>query len=145
MKRRIDGLREATKNAQNDVPEGVFLVRVERMQYHWRAQRPFYILLLSILQPCEFGGRTISSRLYCTSKALWKLSWFLRDFAYDTELLGRDELDEKALLGLRGIVKISHTTIHGIRVTNLDGFAPTSQWEELTTTSVAKTGSSEVA
>jgi hypothetical protein len=38
---------------------------------------------------------------------LWKLSWFLRDFVYDPELLGREEIDEKALFGLRGIVKYS--------------------------------------
>src|SRR5579864_3521397 len=113
MKRRIDGLREAAQSAQNALPDGVFLVRVERVQYRWHAQKPFYILLLSVLEPYDFGGQTISGRLYCTAKALWKLSWFLRDFGYDTELLGRDELDEKALLGLHGVVKISHTTIPG--------------------------------
>jgi len=144
MKRRIEGLREAAQSAENELPGSVFLVRVEHLQYRWHAQKPFYLLLLSVLEPREFSGRTISGRLYCTSKALWKLSWFLRDFGYDTELLGRDELDEKALVGLRGIVKISHTTIHGTRLTNLDGFAPTGQWEELTGP-VAKTRISEVA
>ena len=33
--------------------------------------------------------------------------------------------------GLRGVVKISHTVINGISLINLDGFAPASQWEEL--------------
>ena len=140
MKRRIDGLREAAQSAENEVPDGVLLVRVERVQYRWHAQKPFYALRLSVLEPREFSGRTISGRLYCTSKALWKLSWFLRDFGYDTELFAHDELDETALPGLSGVVKISHTTIHGTRLTNLDGFAPTSQWEEVT-----KTRSSEVA
>jgi len=143
MKRRIDGLREAAQSAENEVPDGVLLVRVERVQYRWHAQKPFYALLLSVLEPREFSGRMISGRLYCTSKALWKLSWFLRDFGYDTELFARDELDETTLPGLSG-VKIRHTTIHGTRLTNLDGFAPTGQWEELTG-SVAKTRSSEVA
>ena len=73
----------------------------------------------------------ITGRVYCTPKALWKLSWFLRDFGYDTEMLGRDEVDEKALVGLRGVVKISRTMLHGISLINLDGFAPASQWEEL--------------
>ena len=53
-------------------------------------------------------GNTFSGRLYCTPKALWKLDWFLRDFGYDTELLGHDEVDEKHLVGLSGVVKISH-------------------------------------
>ena len=60
-----------------------------------------------VLEPKEYAGRTISGRLYSTPRALWKLSWFLRDFGYDTDLLGRDEVDEKALRGLRGVVRIS--------------------------------------
>ena len=51
---------------------------------------------------------------------------------------GRDEVDEKALAGLRGVVKISHTTVNGLSLTNLDGFAPASQWEELSTERCAK-------
>jgi hypothetical protein len=40
----------------------------------------------------------------------------LRDFGYDTELFGREEIDKKALLGLRGVIKISHTTVNGTRI-----------------------------
>ncbi len=72
-----------------------------------------------------------SSRLYCNPKALWKLNWFLRDFGYDTELLGRDEVDEAKLIGLRGVVKISHIVCNGVFLLRLDGFARVSQWEEL--------------
>jgi len=99
VRRRIDGLREAAHSGENELTDGVFLVRVEHVQYRWHAQKPFCILRLSVREPYEFGGQKISGRLYCSAKALWKLSWFLRDFGYDTELLGRDELDEKALLG----------------------------------------------
>ena len=45
--------------------------------------------------------------------------------------MGRDEVDEKALLGLRGIVRISHTTLNGRSFLNLSGFAPASEWEEI--------------
>ena len=62
---------------------------------------------------------------------MWKLGWFLRDFLYDPELLAHEQVDEKALPGLRGVVKISHSTINGISLINLDGFAPASQWGEL--------------
>ncbi len=44
--------------------------------------------------------------------------------------MGRDEVDEKALPGLRGIVRISHTTLNGRCFLNLGGFAPASEWEE---------------
>ena len=45
---------------------------------------------------------------------MWKLGWFLRDFLYDPEMLAHEQIDEKALPGLRGVVKISHTVINGI-------------------------------
>jgi hypothetical protein len=128
------GVRKVQHEAQNP--------RSERSR--WHAQKPFYTLRLSVLQPNELAGRIISGRLYCTPKALWKLGWFLRDFLYDPELLGRDEVDEKALLGLRGVVKVSHI-INGTSLLNFEGFAPASHWEELSTVAVHRTISSDVA
>jgi hypothetical protein len=139
MKRRIAGLHEAVLSAADGIPDGVSLVRVERAQYRWHAQKPYYLLRCSVLEPRQFAGRAITGRLYYTPKALWKLTWFLRDFAYDAELLGRDEIDDKNLVGLCGVVKISHVVVNGTSLTNLDGFAPASQWEELSTLSSANT------
>jgi hypothetical protein len=145
LKRRIQGLVETAPSAGDQVPDGVFLVRVDKAQYRWHAQKPFYIVRLSILEPERFAGRVISGRVYCTAKALWKLGWFLRDFLYDPELLGREEVDEKALAGLRGVVKISHTTVNGNSLLNFDGFAPASQWEELSFASLPNKARPEVA
>jgi hypothetical protein len=143
MRRRFVGLQETA--SENEIADGIFLVRVDKTEYRWHAQKPFYILRLSILEPQELAGRRISGRLYCTSKALWKLGWFLRDFLYDPDLLGSEEVDEKAVFGLRGVVKISHTTLNGRSLLNLDGFAPASQWEELSAASVPKASNSGVA
>jgi hypothetical protein len=140
VKRRIQGLGDTARAVSDQVPDGVFLVRVDTAQYRWHAQKPFYILRLSVLEPQELAGRTISGRVYCTTKALWNLGWFLRDFLYDPELLGREEVDEKALFGLRGVVKISHSTVHGTSLLNFDGFAPASQWEELSSAPSLKNG-----
>jgi hypothetical protein len=130
MKRHIPGLHcEPCKS--DDTLEGVFLVRVDRVFYRWHPERPFYVLRLTILEPQEHHDRSLTGRLYSTPKALWKLRWFLRDFAYDPDLMGRDEVDEKALRGLRGIVRISHTTLNGRTYLNLGSFAPASEWEEL--------------
>ena len=123
MKRRIPGLHQAAQNEDNTL-EGIFLVRIERAFYRWHALKPFLALRFSVLEPKEFACKTISGRLYCTPKALWKLNWFLRDFGYDIDLLGRDEVDEKALLGLRGIVRVCRTTLNGRSFPNLEGFAP---------------------
>ena len=141
MKRHIPGL-HGVQRASDDALEGIFLVRVDRAFYRWHPQRPFYVLRFAILDPKEHHGQSLTGRLYCTPKALWKLSWFLRDFGYDPDLMGRDEVDEKALLGLRGIVRISHTTLNGRTFLNLGGFAPASEWEEL---SVSVPSSQEVA
>jgi hypothetical protein len=136
MKRRVVGLQE--NDAGSSIPDGIFLVRVQKAEYRWHPQKPFYVLRLSVLEPMDLMARTISGRLYCTPKALWKLGWFLRDFLYDPDLLGREEIDEKAVLGLRGVVKVSHTTLNGRSWLNFDGFAPASQWEDLSSTSVFK-------
>jgi hypothetical protein len=145
VKRRIQGLSETIQTSGDGVPDGVFLVRVDRAQYRWHPAKPFYILRLSILEPRELAGRVISGRVYCTAKSLWKLGWFLRDFLYDPDLLGSEEVDERALSGLRGVVKISHTTVNGTSLLNFDGFAPASQWEALSSPSSLKNSSSEVA
>ena len=55
----------------------------------------------------------------------------MRDFGYDPDLMSRDEVDEKALMGLRGIVRISRTTLNGRSFLDLGGFAQVSEWEEL--------------
>jgi hypothetical protein len=112
--------------------------RASRAFHHiWHPQKPFFSLRLAVLEPKEYTGQIISGRLYCTPRALWRLNWFLRDFGYDTELLGRDEVDEKALLGLRGVVRTSRTTLNGRSFLNLGGFAPAGEWEEQSTTAVS--------
>jgi hypothetical protein len=144
MRRRIQGLHEADQSASDQVHDGLFLARIERAHHRWDARKPFYLLRFSILEPKESRGHSITGRLYCTPRALWKLNWFLRDFGYDTELLGRDEIDDKSLAGLCGVVKISHTVLNGTSLLNLDGFAPASQWEELSSASSATAAHREV-
>jgi len=141
MKRLIPGL-HAESSASEHILDGAFLVRVDRVFFRWHPQRPFYALRFVILEPTEEQGRSFTGRLYCSPKAIWRLRWFLRDFGYDQDLMGRDEVDEKALLGLRGIVRISHTTLNRRTFLNLGGFAPASEWDEL---SVSCEGRPEVS
>ena len=98
MKHHLPGLNTASQNADERL-EGLFLVRVERATHRWHPQKPFLALRLVTLEPKEHVGKPISGRLYCTPKALWKLNWFLRDFGYDPDLLGREDVDERALRG----------------------------------------------
>jgi hypothetical protein len=83
------------------------------------------------LSPLPVAGNRLATRLSCSSKNLWKLNWFLRDFGYDPELLERSEIDDKSLVGLCGVVKISYSVIDGMAVLDLDGSAPASRWREL--------------
>ena len=130
MRRRFQGL-ASTAQANTDVPDGVFLARVDQVRYSRERQKPFYTIRFSVIEPEPLAGRIFSGRLYCTPKALWKFSWFLRDFGYDPELLGRDEVEEKGLIGLRGVVKLSHTVVNGRTFVNLDAFAPAGAWEPI--------------
>jgi hypothetical protein len=129
MTRHIPGLHREGRNISDEL-EGVFLVRVDRAFYRWHPTRPFYLPRFSVLEPKQHCGHSLTGRIYCTPRALWRLSWFLRDFGYNADLLGRDELDEKALLGLQGIVRVSHTVMNGHSFLNFDGFAPAADWEE---------------
>ena len=144
MKRYVPGLDGARQNADTDL-EGLFLVRVERAFYRWHPQKPFFTLCLSVLEPVQYTGRAISGRLYSTPRALWKLNWFLRDFGYDTDLLGRDEVDERALRGLQGVVRISHTVLSGRRFLNFERFAPAADWGELSTALIHTANRQETA
>jgi hypothetical protein len=131
VRRYFESLRPADTSAIHSVPDGVFLVRVDRAHYRWHKQKPYYEFRFVVLKPRHLTGCVMTGRLYCTPRALWKLSWFLRDFGYDTELLDKNEIDEQALVDLWGVVKISQVTVHGISVVNFDGFAPAARWEEL--------------
>lgn len=131
MKRQITGLHAADRCAADHVPDGIYLARVQKARFYRQVQKPYYTLSMVIVEPHRFADRVISSRVYCNPKALWKLNWFLRDFGYDPDLLGRDEVDERLLVGLAGVVKISHIVFNGTSLLRFDGFASASRWEEL--------------
>jgi len=131
MKRSVHGLSQASTSPVEGLTDGRFPVRVERAQYRWHVQKPYFALAFSVLEPKGFAGNRFTGRLYCTPKALWKLNWFLRDFGYDNELLERNEIDDKSLVGLSGVIKISHAVVNGSSLLNLDAFAPVSHWERL--------------
>jgi hypothetical protein len=142
VRRQIAGLHAADRCAADQIPDGLFLVRVQKVSFRRQAQKPYYTLAMAVLEPCRFSDHIISGRLYCNPKALWKFNWFLREFGYDVELLGRDEVDETQLIGLKGVVKISHIALNGTSLPRLDGFAPAGRWEEL---SPSKLDGSKVA
>ena len=102
-------------------------------------RKPFLPVRFVVLEPEPFERRSFSGRLYCTERALWKLNWFLRDFGYDTELLSQDQVDEKALVNLRGVVRTTHITLNGRTFQNLEAFAPAAEWEELSHAEASET------
>ena len=132
MKRCIQGLSRST--VASDIADGLYLVRVQRAHYHWHKHKPFYELNFYVLQPEAMVGGAITARLHCSSKALWKFAWFLRDFRYDQELLEQDEIDVRALVGLQGIIQVAHEVINGRSEIVLRAFAPAADWEHLRAT-----------
>lgn len=130
MRRHIPGLHSGHHAVSSNL-DGLFLARVLSATYRWHPQKPFLALRFSILEPSSYEALTFAGRIYCTERALWKLTWFLRDFGYDTELLIRDQVDEKALLNLRGVVRTTYTNLNGHSYQNLEAFAPEAEWEAL--------------
>jgi hypothetical protein len=128
MKRHIPGLHSRQQTAESNL-DGLFLVRIDHASYRWHPQKPFLNLRFVVLEPRISEPQSFSGRLYCTERALWKLNWFLRDFGYDMELLSRDQIDEKALVSLRGVVRTSHTAVNGRSYQNLDAFAAAMEWD----------------
>ena len=59
----LPGLSDTARDSHSGVPDGIFLVRLDGAQHRWRAQKRFYVLQLSILEPKLFAGRSIVSRL----------------------------------------------------------------------------------
>jgi hypothetical protein len=135
MRRHIPGLHSVQQDNGSNL-DGLFLVRVDRAAYRWHRQKSFLELRFIILEPEAVASRSFAGRLYFTDRALGKLNWFLRDFGYDVELLSRDQVDEKSLRDLKGIVRTSHTTLNGRSYQNLDAFAPATEWEALPCASI---------
>ena len=131
VRRHFESLRPADVSALYSVPDRLFLVRVDRAQYRWHKQKPYYEIRFVVLKPKHLTGCLMTGRLYCTPRAMWRVSWFLRDFGYDPELLQKNEIDDKDLVDLWGVVKVSEVTVHGISVLNFDSFAPAARWEQL--------------
>ena len=134
MKRRIPGLH--SRPVEESSLEGLFLVRVEGASHRWHPQKPFFSIRFVVIEPEFVANRSLSGRLYCTEKALWRLHWFLRDFGYDQELLSEDQVDEKALVNLRGVLRTTRVIRNGKAFQNLEAFAPEAAWEELSCAAV---------
>src|SRR5262245_39244034 len=111
MRRQLQGLSRAA--ISGDVADGIYFVKVQRAHYRWHKQKPYYELSFYILEPAALHGGAILARLHCSPKALWKFAWFLRDFHYSPELLDRDEIETRALVGLTGVVQIVHEIVNG--------------------------------
>ncbi len=110
--------------------EGVYKARVVRFEPARHAAKPCRSASFLILEPAAFMGRHVRTRLYCHERALWKLRWFLSDFGYDAELLAAEELDDRRVVGLEGVIRLAYWGTDGSRRLDVEGFAPTERWEE---------------
>ena len=54
MRRQIIGLNAADRCAGDQVPDGIFLVQVQRVYFRRQAQKPYYTLTLAVLEPSRF-------------------------------------------------------------------------------------------
>jgi len=61
-------------------------------------------------------------------------------------LLSRGEINDRALVGVEGVVKVSYANVKGMFYLNFEAFAPAGKWKELSPLAAASENpGSEVA
>jgi len=129
MRIKIQGLNHPRERVP--LVEGLYRARVVRFEPAGHAAKPCRAVTFLILEPAPYAGRHVRTRLYCHDRALWKLRWFLSDFGYDAELLAAEELDDRRVVGLEGVIRLAYWGTDGSRRLDVEGFAPTERWSEL--------------
>ena len=129
MRMRIQGLSQVRERIP--LVEGLYRARVVHFEPPGHAAKPCRRVTFLILGPLQYAGRYVRTRLYCHERALWKLRWFLNDFNYDADLLATDELDDRRVVGLEGVIRLAYWGEDGHRRLDVQGFAPTVRWEDL--------------
>ena len=129
MRTRIRGLNQP--NERKSLLEGPYLARVVRFEPAGHAAKPCRAATFLVLDPGPYSGRYVRTRLYCHDRALWKLRWFLRDFGYDCGLMAAEELDDRQVVGLEGVIRLAFWGKDGQRRLDVQGFAPKEEWQEL--------------
>ncbi|PYU97656.1 MAG: hypothetical protein DMG10_30290 [Acidobacteria bacterium] len=129
MRTRIQGLSQP--NQSKLLVEGLYRARVVRFEPAGHAAKPCRRATFLILEPAAYSGLHIRTRLYCHDPALWKLRWFLSDFGYDAELLAAEELDDRRVVGLEGVIRLGYWGSDGHRRLDVEGFAATERWPEI--------------
>ena len=129
MRTKIQGLSQATE--PSTLVEGLYRARVVRFGPAGHAAKPCLAVTFLILEPAPCAGRCVRTRLYCHDRAIWKLRWFLHDFNYDADLLAADELDDRRVVGLEGVIRMAYWGNDGHRRLDVQGFAPSERWGDL--------------
>lgn len=129
MRMKIQGLSQVSE--RKPLVEGSYRARVVRFGPAGHAPKPCRAATFLILEPAPYAGRYVRTRLYCHERALWKLRRFLNDFNYDAELLAADELDDRRVVGLEGVIRLAYWGDDGHRRLDVQGFAPSERWGDL--------------
>ncbi len=129
MRVKIQGLSQTSQKVP--LIEGLYRARVVRFELAGHAAKPCRTATFLILDPPPYVGRYVRTRLYCHDRALWKLRWFLSDFGYDSELMAAEELDDRRVVGLEGVIRLAYWGMNGHRRLDAQGFAPSDRWAEL--------------
>ncbi len=143
MRTKIQGLNQASE--RKPLVEGLYRARVVRFEPAGHAAKPCRTATFLILEPAPYGGRYVRTRLYCHERALWKLRWFLSDFGYDAGLMAAEELDDRRVVGLEGVIRLAYWGSDGHRRLDVQGFASLDRWAELSRDQAPATPATEVA
>ncbi len=135
MRTHIQGLNQPSE--RKPLIEGLYKARVVKFEPAGHAAKPCRKATFLILEPDSLAGRHVKTRLYCHERALWKLRWFLSDFGYDSDLMAEEELDDRRVVGLEGVIRLAYWGMNGTRRLDVQGFAKLDRWAELSQTAQA--------
>ena len=143
MRTKIQGLSQASE--RKPLVEGLYRARVVRFEPAGHVAKPCRTATFLILEPASYTGRYVRTRLYCHDRALWKLRWFLSDFGYDPGLMAAEELDDRRVVGLEGVIRLAYWGTDGHRRLDVQGFAPGDRWAEVSRQEQGSAGTAESA
>ena len=139
MRRRIQGLHAADQSAVAEIPDGLFLVRsVTEFSITGTRRNRTTSCALPFSSPIPWPAMESQAVSTAAIEPCGNCPGSYAILATTPNCSG-EMIEEKSLIGLRGVVKVSHTVVNGTSLLNFDGFAQESQWEELSPRCVVAT------
>ena len=137
MRTKIQGLSQATE--RNPLVEGPYRARVVRFGPAGHAAKPCRSSDVLDSRPCPLCRPLCAHRgSIATNGRSGSFAGSCRTSTTTAELLAADELDDRRVVGLEGVIRLAYWGNDGHRRLDVQGFAPSERWGDLIRSSTAQ-------